>query len=86
MKFTDGYYSHHPMNDYFNAMEPESYGDDVSNKPDVNLGIQDIGMSVPMGISAQNVAGIYSKSRMGAGKLEIQFPGCSTGNNYYSLG
>ena len=46
MKFTDGYYSHHPMVDYFNAMEPESYGMDVDNKPDVNLGIQDIGMSV----------------------------------------
>jgi len=80
MKFTDGYYSHHPIADYFNAMEPESYGINVDNKPDVTLGIQDIGMSVPMGISAQNVAGIYSKIRMGAGKLEIQFPGYRVGN------
>jgi len=80
MNFTDGYYSHHPMVDYFNAMEPESYGVDVANKPDVSLGIQDIGMSVPMGISAANVAGIYSKIRMGAGKLEIQFPGYRSGN------
>jgi hypothetical protein len=80
MEFSDGSYTHHPMVDYFNAMEPESYGDTPSNKPDVNLGIQDIGMSVPMGISASNVAGIYSKIRMGAGKLEIQFPGYRIGN------
>lgn len=46
---------------------------------DPQLGIQDIGMSVPLGISAQNVAGIYSKIRMGAGKLEIQFPGHRSG-------
>ncbi|MBI2208197.1 sugar phosphate isomerase/epimerase [Candidatus Woesearchaeota archaeon] len=80
MKFTDGYYSHHPMVDYFNSMEPETYGMKADNKPDVSLSVQDIGMSVPMGISAQNVAGIYSKIRMGAGKLEIQFPGYRTGN------
>jgi len=80
MRFSDGYYAHHPVTDYFNAMEPESYGTGVANKPDVTLGIQDIGMSVPMGISASNVAGIYSKIRMGAGKLEIQFPGYKTGN------
>ena len=80
MKFTDGNYTHHPMADYFNAMEPESYGINVANKPDVTLGIDEIGMSVPMGISAQNVAGIYSKIRMGAGKLEIQFPGYRVGN------
>src|SRR3989338_1637643 len=80
MKFTDGYYSHHPMVDYFNAMDPQIYGQMPAGKPDVELGIQDIGMSVPMGISAANVAGIYSKIRMGAGKLEIQFPGYRTGN------
>lgn len=68
------------MTNYFNAMEPEAYGIKVDNKPDVTLGINDIGMSVPMGISAQNVAGIYSKIRMGAGKLEIQFPGYRSGN------
>tara|TARA_Y100000310_G_C20668375_1_gene808892 strand:+ start:367 stop:2592 length:2226 start_codon:yes stop_codon:yes gene_type:complete len=43
------------------------------------LGIKDIGMSVPMGISAQNVAGIYSKIRMGTGNIEIQFPGYRSG-------
>tara|TARA_Y100000310_G_scaffold345527_1_gene466018 strand:+ start:13121 stop:15424 length:2304 start_codon:yes stop_codon:yes gene_type:complete len=80
MKFGDLNYGHHPMVDYFNAMEPESYGVQEANQPDVTLGVQDIGMSVPMGISASNVAGIYSKIRMGAGKLEIQFPGYRTGN------
>ena len=80
MQFGDLNYGHHPMVDYFNAMEPETYGMEPANKPDVNLGIQDIGMSVPMGISAANVAGIYSKIRMGAGKLEIQFPGYRIGN------
>jgi len=80
MKFTDGYYSHQPLNDYSNAMDPESYGINVDNKPDVTLGIHEIGMSVPMGIAAQNIAGIYSKIRMGAGSLEIQFPGYRVGN------
>src|SRR3989344_197275 len=80
MDFGDLNYTHHPMVDYFNAMDPESYGIQPANKPDVELGIQDIGMSVPMGISAANGAGIYSKIRMGAGKLEIQFPGYRTGN------
>ena len=37
-------------------------------------------MSVPMGISASNVAGVYSKIRMGASQLEIQFPGYKTGS------
>jgi len=79
MKFGDGYYSHHPMVDYFNAMDPQAYGE----KPGyggVDLGVKDIGMSVPMGISAGNVAGIYSKIRMGAGNIEIQFPGYRMGS------
>src|SRR3989339_923285 len=80
MDFGDLNYTHHPMADYFNAMEPQSYGIQPANKPDMNIGVQDIGMSVPMGISAANVAGIYSKIRMGAGKLEIQFPGYRMGN------
>jgi len=80
MEFADGYYTHHPMVDYFNAMDPEVYGQvPAGEDAGVSLGVQDIGMSVPMGISAQNVAGIYSKIRMGAGKLEIQFPGYRTG-------
>src|SRR3989344_45088 len=80
MRFTDGYYQHHPMVDYVSAMDPQIYGQGTpAASQDVTLGIQDIGMSVPMGISAANVAGIYSKIRMGAGKLEIQFPGYRTG-------
>ena len=80
MNFGELNYTHHPMVDYFNAMEPQAYGVQPANQPEVNLGVQDIGMSVPMGISAANVAGIYSKIRMGAGKLEIQFPGYRIGN------
>src|SRR3989344_2928258 len=78
MRFNAGYYGHHPVVDYFNAMDPQTYGE----KPDsgVDLGIKDIGMSVPMGISAGNVAGIYSKIRMGAGNIEIQFPGYRMGS------
>ncbi len=71
------YYTHHPMVDYANAMDPELYGHDVKERPSTS--IKDIGMSVPMGISAQNVAGIYSKIRMGAGSLEIAFPTAGTG-------
>jgi len=78
MQFSNGYYSHPPVVDYFNAMDPETYGE----KPayGAELGIKDIGMSVPMGISAANVAGIYSKIRMGAGNIEIQFPGYRMGS------
>jgi RNA binding exosome subunit len=76
-------YGHHPATDYFappsNAMEPQTYGHDVSfGTPD--LGVDRIGMSVPLGIAAQNVAGIYSKIRMGVGSMEIQFPGYRSGN------
>ncbi len=78
MKFSSGYYSHHPIVDYFNAMDPQLYGEKPPYGAD--LGVKDIGMSVPMGISAANVAGIYSKIRMGAGNLEIQFPGYRTGS------
>ena len=78
MKFGSGYYSHHPMVDYFNSMDPQTYGEKPSYGAE--LGIKDIGMSVPMGISAANVAGLYSKIRMGAGNIEIQFPGYRTGS------
>ncbi|MBW2984650.1 sugar phosphate isomerase/epimerase [Candidatus Woesearchaeota archaeon] len=63
------------MVDYFNAMDPELY----KGEGPVDLGIQDIGMSVPMGISAGNVQGVYSKIRMGAGNIELQFPGAIRG-------
>lgn len=71
------YYTHHPMVDYANAMDPEMYGHDLKERPSTS--VKDIGMSVPMGISAQNVAGIYSKIRMGAGSIEIGFPGAYSG-------
>ena len=77
MQFNSGY-TNSPVVDYFNAMDPQSYGEKPSYGAE--LGIKDIGMSVPMGISAANVAGIYSKIRMGAGNIEIQFPGYRTGN------
>ena len=48
MKFSSGYYSHHPMVDYFNAMDPQTYGEKPPYGAD--LGVKDIGMSVPMGI------------------------------------
>src|SRR3989344_3815659 len=75
MQFNSGY-SVHPAADYFNAMD-QPYGEKPAYGGD--LGIKDIGMSVPMGISAANVAGIYSKIRMGAGNIEIQFPGYRSG-------
>ncbi|MBI2658878.1 sugar phosphate isomerase/epimerase [Candidatus Woesearchaeota archaeon] len=78
MRFNAGYYGHHPVVDYFNSMDPETYGEKPSYGLD--LGVKDIGMSVPMGISAANVAGIYSKIRMGAGNIEIQFPGYRMGS------
>jgi hypothetical protein len=78
MKFSSGFYGNHPVTDYFNAMDPEPHEQKEPYMSD--LGIKDIGMSVPMGISASNVAGIYSKIRMGAGNIEIQFPGYKSGN------
>jgi len=66
------------MADYANTMDPGMYGHDIKDKP--SLSVKDIGMSVPMGISAQNVGGIYSKIRMGVGSIEIGFPGAGSGN------
>ena len=89
MNFRSGYSYRPPIVDYFHPMDKESYqsggheghshGEEGSYGEPL-LGIKDIGMSVPMGISAQNVAGIYSKIRMGAGNIEIQFPGYRSGN------
>ncbi|MBR9699031.1 sugar phosphate isomerase/epimerase [Candidatus Woesearchaeota archaeon] len=44
------------------------------------LTVKDVGMSVPMGISAPNVQGIYSKIRAGLSKIEIGFPAAGSGN------
>ena len=87
MKFSDGYYNHHPMVDFYNSMDPQIYagggggssGSHAEMPKDMDLGIRDIGMSVPLGISAANVQGVYSKIRMGAGHLELGFPGMGAG-------
>jgi len=42
---------------------------------DVRLNINEIGMSVPLGIAANNVQGVYAKVRMGLGNMELGFPG-----------
>ena len=65
------------MVDYFNAMDPENYETDEAKQ--LGLGVGDVGMSVPLGISAANVAGIYAKIRAGAGKIELGFPGAVRG-------
>ena len=84
------FYGFHPMADVYSAMDSESYGRSAPNAPidvhsdpskdfsDSGFGIKDIGMSVPMGIAAANVAGVYSKIRMGVGSIEIGFPGAFT--------
>ncbi|MBW2980983.1 hypothetical protein KY360_06210 [Candidatus Woesearchaeota archaeon] len=69
------FYTYHPMVDYYNSMDSEAY----KGGAPVDLGIQDIGMSAPLGISAGNVQGIYSKIRMGAGNIELAFPGAIRG-------
>ncbi|MFC1768344.1 hypothetical protein ACFLZX_01145 [Nanoarchaeota archaeon] len=88
------FYSHHPMADYFNAMDSEKYGrsapqdaprgmptgaprggGESGDNSEPVYGVKDIGMSVPLGISAANVAGVYSKIRMGTGAIELGFPG-----------
>src|SRR3989344_1392428 len=69
--------TYHPMVDYFNSMDSQTYGRDAPKdmKENIGYGIKDIGMSVPLGISAANVAGVYSKIRMGVGSIELGFPG-----------
>jgi len=54
---------------------PES---DVVNE--VGYGVKDVGMSVPLGISAANVQGVQAKLRSGAANIEIGFPGVVHGN------
>ena len=76
MQFYSGY---HPMVDYFNAMDSRAYEGEEMAKEGVGLGIRDIGMSVPLGISAANVAGIYAKIRSGVGNIELGFPGAVRG-------
>ncbi|MCF7860653.1 sugar phosphate isomerase/epimerase [Candidatus Woesearchaeota archaeon] len=58
------------------SIHPEA--EDVGEAAD--LGIKDVGMSVPFGIAAQNVEGVAAKIRSGAGNLELGFPGAVRGN------
>lgn len=44
-----------------------------------DLGIKDVGMSVPLGIAATNVQGVQAKIWAGAGNIEIGFPGAIRG-------
>lgn len=53
---------------------------DDSSTNDVGIGVDEVGMSVPMGIAAANVQGVSAKIRAGAGNLEIGFPGAVRGN------
>ena len=52
---------------------------DDNSTDDIGVGIEDIGMSIPMGIAAANVQGIAAKIKQGAGAMEIQFPGAVRG-------
>jgi sugar phosphate isomerase/epimerase len=66
---------------YTNPMD-RNYGKSTASDNstnDVGIGVQDIGMSVPMGIAAANVQGIAAKIHAGAGSLEIGFPGVVRG-------
>lgn len=68
MEFGTGYF--HPMD--------RNYGDSSkadNSTADVGVGLKDIGMSVPLGISAANVQGVAAKIRTGASKFELAFPG-----------
>jgi len=67
MIFNSGYYS---------SMDRDYKSNELK---DMGLGVKDIGMSVPMGISAVNIEGINAKIRSGAGNIEIQFPGMVRG-------
>jgi len=60
-----------------------SYGqpsETESSTNDVGIGVGDIGMSVPLGIAAQNAQGIAAKMKAGANAIEIQFGGVGRGN------
>ncbi|MBI2139426.1 sugar phosphate isomerase/epimerase [Candidatus Woesearchaeota archaeon] len=69
-------YQNGSMAVYHNSMDPDMYqqGMPKEHAPVAPPSVKDVGMSVPMGISAQNVAGVYSKIRMGVGAIEIGFP------------
>jgi len=65
MIFNTAYY--HPMDKEYKEAPLEGFG------------VKDIGMSVPLGISAGDVQGVNAKIRSGAGNIEIQFSGAGRG-------
>jgi hypothetical protein len=73
--FNQGYY--HPLDRSYHA--DDEFEKDTSTN-DIGVGIGDIGMSVPLGISAGNVQGLSVKMHEGASNLEIGFPGAMGGN------
>lgn len=75
MLFNQGYY--HPLDRSYHA--GDEFGENTATN-DLGVGIGDIGMSVPLGISAGNVQGVAVKMREGASNLEIAFPGAVQGN------
>lgn len=88
MQFQSGYES---LNDLYGAMDRPAYesvtdpdtagsGGSITTVSEMGIGINDIGMSVPLGISAPNVQGVYSKIRSGVSKMELGFPGAVSGN------
>jgi len=75
MIFNQGYY--HPLDRSYHT--GDDFGEETSTN-DIGVGIKDVGMSVPLGISAGNVQGLSVKMREGASNLEIGFPGAVSGN------
>ncbi|NQV08267.1 sugar phosphate isomerase/epimerase [Candidatus Woesearchaeota archaeon] len=77
MIFNEDYY--HPMDrdyDITIPVEPMPAIPPESEIPDeVGYGVKDIGMSVPLGIAANNVQGVQAKLRSGVNAIELQFSG-----------
>src|SRR3989338_7078985 len=90
MEFHHNYYS--PMDRGYHQKPDVEYEISIPNEPMPHLdtesdteapagyGVKDIGMSVPLGISAANVPGIQAKIRSGTQAIEIQFPGAVRGS------
>lgn len=78
------YTAYKALNDLYSPMDRGFYEaveeTDTAGAESLGFGVKDVGMSVPMGISAPNVQGIYSKIRSGVNKMEIGFPGAISGN------
>lgn len=69
------------FNQGYNTPMDREYDDDSieSRSDELNVDTGDIGMSVPMGISAGNVQGVAAKMRTGTSSMELQFMGTGKG-------